>query len=166
FTVKNAGWPAHGPAQIALDATLPGGGALSVAGTGELDQRVVRVNVSARNVDIAQAQPYLPFRGRVQGRVEAQLDVRGRLDPPRMRVRGTVGASDGVLLDGARQLLTVARIDATGLDYRTPAKLAVDDVRVLRPWALIDRDERGEPSLRAALSASTHAAPGAPASAP
>src|SRR5262249_22341455 len=64
------------------------------------------------------------------------------------------------------QLLTVARIDATGLDYRAPAKLAVDDVRVLRPWALIDRDERGELSLRAALSASTHAAPGAPGSAP
>src|SRR5262249_54245123 len=105
----------------------------------------------------------LPFRGRVQGRVEAQLDVRGRLDPPRMRVRGTMGASDVVLLDGDRQLLTVARIDASGLDYRAPAKLAVDDVRVGRPWALIDRDEHGELSVRAALAASTRAAPGASA---
>jgi len=150
--IKNAGWPAHGPAQIALDATLPGGGTLTVAGSGELDQRVVRVDVNARNVDIAQAQPYLPFRGRVQGRVEARLDVRGRLDPPRMRVRGTVGASDLVLLDGDRQLMTIARIEGSGVDYRAPAKIAVDDVRVVRPWALIDRDERGELSLGAALS--------------
>jgi hypothetical protein len=166
LTVKNAGWPARGPAQITLEAALPGGGTLTVAGTGELDQRVVRVNVSARNVDIAQAQPYLPFRGRVQGRVEAQLDVRGRLDPPRMRVRGTMGVSDVVLVDGDRQLLTVARIDASGLDYRAPVKLAVDDVRVLRPWALIDRDARGQLSLRAALAAPTRETPGAPASAP
>jgi uncharacterized protein DUF748 len=151
-TIKNAGWPARSPAQIALDATLPGGGTLSVAGSGELDQRVVRVKVNARNLDIAQAQPYLPIRGRVQGRVEAQLDVRGRLDPPRMRVRGTVGGSDLVLLDGDRQLMTIARVDASGVDYRAPAKIAVDDVRVVRPWALIDRDEHGELSLRAALS--------------
>src|SRR5262249_2828304 len=60
LTIKNAGWPAHGPAQIALDATLPGGGTLTVAGSGELDQRVVRVNVTARTVDIAQAQPWRP----------------------------------------------------------------------------------------------------------
>ena len=166
MTIKNAGWPAHGPAQIALDATLPGGGTVTVAGSGELDQRVVRVNVNARNVDIAQAQPYLPFRGRVQGRAEAQLDVRGRLDPPRMRVRGTVGASDLVLLDGDRQLMTVARIDASGVDYRAPAKLALDDVRVLRPWALVDRDQRGELSLRAALSATPRGTTSGPATSP
>jgi hypothetical protein len=166
LTIKNAGWPAHGPAQIAVEATLPGGGTVTVAGSGELDQRVVRVNVNARNVDIAQAQPFLPIRGRVQGRVEAQLDVRGRLDPPRMRVRGTVGASDLVLLDGDRQLMTVARIDATGLDYRAPAKLAIDDVRVIRPWALVDRDQGGELSLRAALSAAPRGTTPAAATSP
>ena len=153
LTVKNAGWPARGPAQIALDATLPGGGTLSVAGSGELDQRVVRVKVGARNLDMAQAQPYLPFRGRVQGRVDADVDVRGRLDPPRMRVRGTVGGRDIALVDGDRQLLTIARIDASGVDYRAPAKIAVDDVRIVKPWALIDRDEHGQLSLRAALAA-------------
>src|SRR5207253_2200185 len=121
LSVKNAGWPARGPAQIALEATLPGGGTVTVAGNGELDQRVVRVKVSAKNLDVAQAQPYLPFRGRVRGRVAADLDVRGRLEPPRMRVRGTVGVADAALVDGERELLTVARIDATGVDYRAPA---------------------------------------------
>src|SRR5690242_7169305 len=152
LTVKNAGWPARGPAQVALDASLPGGGTLKVAGTGELDQRVVRVTVSAKNVDIAQTQPYLPFRGRVQGRVEAELDVRGRLDPPRMRVRGTVGAADVALVDGDRQLLTIARLDASGIDYRAPAKLTLDDVHIVKPWALIDRDKQGQLSVRSALA--------------
>jgi hypothetical protein len=161
LSVKNAGWPARGPAQIALEATLPGGGTVTVAGNGELDQRVVRVKVSAKNLDVAQAQPYLPFRGRVQGRLAADLDVRGRLDPPRMRVRGTVGIADAVLIDGNRQLLTVARIDATGVDYRAPARISVDDLRVSQPWALVDRDERGQFSLRAALAGTRHATPAA-----
>ena len=152
-SVKNAGWPARGPAQIALDATLPGGGTLTANGTGELDQRVVRVKVGAKNVDLTQAQPYLPIRGRLQGRVDADLDVRGRLDPPRMRVRGTVGATDVALADGGRQLLTIARLDARGVDYRAPVKLAVDDVRIVKPWALIDRNDQGQLSLRAALTA-------------
>jgi len=161
LSVKNAGWPARGPAQIALEATLPGGGTVTAAGNGELDQRVVRVKVSAKNLDVAQAQPYLPFRGRVQGRVAADLDVRGRLDPPRMRVRGTVGVADAALVDGDHDLLTVARIDATGVDYRAPARISVDDLRVSKPWALVDRDERGQLSLHAALAAKPRATPAA-----
>ena len=161
LSLKNAGWPARGPAQIALEATLPGAGTVTVAGNGELDQRVVRVKVSAKNLDVAQAQPYLPFRGRVQGRLAADLDVRGRLDPPRMRVRGTVGIADAVLVDGDRQLLTVARIDATGVDYRAPARISVDDLRVSQPWALVDRDERGQFSVRAALAWTRRATPAA-----
>ncbi len=153
LSVKNAGWPARGPAQIELEATLPGGGTLTVAGNGELDQRVVRVKVRARNADVAQAQPYLPFRGRVRGRLEAELDVRGRLDPLAVQVRGNLGVSDAELVDGDRQLLTVGRIDATGIDYRAPAQISVDDVRVVKPWALVDRDERGQLSLVAALTA-------------
>lgn len=152
LTVKHAAWPARGPAQIGLEAALPGGGTLKVAGTAELDSRVVRINVSAKDIDLAQAHPYLPFRARVQGRVEAELDVRGRLDPPSMRVRGTVGASDVAVVDGDRQLLTIARVEATGVDYRSPATLALDELRIVKPWAIIDRDARGELSLRSALA--------------
>src|SRR5204862_47735 len=159
LTVKNAGWPARGPAQIALEATLLGGGTLTANGTGELDQRVVRVKVGAKNVDVTQLQPYVPIRGNLQARVDAEFDVRGRLDPPRMRVRGTVGARDVALVDGGRQLLTIARIDARGVDYRAPVKLAVDEVRIVKPWALIDRNEQGQLSLRAALAAKPRSTP-------
>jgi hypothetical protein len=152
LSIKNAGWPARGPAQIALDATLPGGGTLKVAGSGELDQRVVRVKVNLKDVDLAQAQPYLPVRGRVRGRAEADLDVRGRLEPLRARVRGSLGLSDLALVDRDRELVTVGRIDVTGLDYRLPNRVAIDDVRVQKPFAIIDRDERGQLSIAAALT--------------
>src|SRR5207237_769144 len=119
LTVKNAGWPARGPAQIALEATLPGGGTLTANGTGELDQRVVRVKVGAKNVDVTQLQPYVPIRGNLQARVDAELDVdtreragakgpgpqargrhprcavRGRRDERRGRLGGAGGAVPG-----------------------------------------------------------------------
>jgi uncharacterized protein involved in outer membrane biogenesis len=164
LNIKNAAWPARGPALIALDAGLPGGGALNVNGNGELDTRTVRVKLVAKDVDLAQVQPYLPFRARVQGRLSADTDVRGRLDPMRVRVRGSVGLSDLAVTDRDRQLLTVTRFDATGIDYRSPARLVVDRVVVQKPWAAIDRDERGELSLKAALEALTRGggATGAP----
>src|SRR5262249_43527520 len=69
--------------------------------------------------------------------------------------------------DGDRQLMTIARIDASGVDYRAPGKIAVDDLRVVRPWALVDRDEHGELSLRAVLSVKSRTkATGPAASAP
>src|SRR6267378_620267 len=78
-----------------------------------------------------------------------------------MRVRGTVGVADAALVDGDHDLLTVARIDATGVDYRAPARISVDDLRVSKPWALVDRDQRGQLSLRAALAAKPRATPAA-----
>src|SRR5207302_1188551 len=68
---------------------------------------------------------------------------------------------EAALVDGDRELLTVARIDATGVDYRAPARISVDDLRVSKPWALVDRDERGQLSLRAALAAKPRATPAA-----
>src|SRR5439155_1387970 len=56
-------------------------------------------------------------------------------------------------------------IDARGVDYRAPVKLAVDEVRIVKPWALIDRNEQGQLSLRAALAAKPRSTP-TPESAP
>lgn len=161
LVVTNAAWPARGPAHIALDATLAGGGVVRVTGSGELDRRTARLTATASDLDVAQAQPYLPFRGRVQGRVDAELDVRGQLEPFLARVRGKVGARDVALLEGDRPLLTLARVDVTGIDFQAPARVQIDDVHVLRPFALLERDAGGELSLRAALAARPPSTPAA-----
>ncbi|HEX6211834.1 MAG TPA: DUF748 domain-containing protein, partial [Methylomirabilota bacterium] len=46
-------------------------------------------------------------------------------------------------------LLTLGRVDATGVDLQWPTRLAIDRLRVNRPWAQIDRTPEGELSLRA-----------------
>jgi hypothetical protein len=151
--IKNLTWPVRGPAQVSLQATLGGGGSVQLAGSAGLDRRNARLTVSLRDLDVAQAQPYVPFRGQVQGRVDADLDVRGRLEPFRARVRGTFGARDVALTDGERQLLGIGSVTVTGIDYRAPARAQIDDVHIVRPFALIERDAQGELSLRQALAA-------------
>jgi hypothetical protein len=146
-------WPARGATSIDLAAALPGGGLVSFAGRAESDQRRTRGKLTLKNVDLAAVQPYLPIRGRVSGRADAELDVRGRLDPLRIRARGDVTVNEAGLEDLDRPLLAVEKTEATGVDFAWPLRLVVDQVTVRRPWAKIDRNERGELTLRAALVA-------------
>ena len=151
--LKDVSWPARGTTNIELAAGLPGGGLVSVAGQAELDQQRGRGKVTLKNVDLASAQPYLPIRGRVSGRADAELDVRGRLDPVRLRIRGDVTVNEAGLEDRDQPLLAVERVEASGVDFAWPLRLAIEQVTVRRPWAKIDRNESGELTLRAALVA-------------
>ena len=144
-------WPARGATSIELAAALPGGGLVSFAGRAESEQRRARGKLTLKNVDLAAAQPYLPIRGRVSGRADAELDVRGQLDPLRFRARGDVTVNEAGLEDLDRPLLAIEKTEATGVEFAWPLRLVVDQVTVRRPWAKIDRDERGELTLRAAL---------------
>jgi hypothetical protein len=151
--LRDLSWPLRSPVRVELAAGSPGGGLLSLAGTADLDQQRADTTLTLKNVDLAHAQPYLPFRGRVSGRADADLDVRGRLDPLRLRVRGDVTVREAGVEDRDRPLLAVERVETIGLDVRWPGRIAVDQLSVRRPWAKIDRDETGELALRAALRA-------------
>jgi uncharacterized protein involved in outer membrane biogenesis len=149
--LRDVTWPVRGVTALELAAGLPGGGVLSAAGTVDLAGQRTRTRVTLKNVDVAQVQPYLPYRGQVSGRADAELDVRGRLDPPRLRIRGDVTLTEAAFVDLDRPLLAVERIAATGVDVRWPQQIGIAHVSVRRPWAKIDRNEQGELTLRAAF---------------
>jgi hypothetical protein len=151
--LRDVGWPARGPAQVELAAGMPGGGLLTLTGTADLEQKRAQGKLTLKNADLAHAQPYLPFRGRVGGRADAELDVRGRLDPLRLRVRGNVVVTEAAVEDLDTPLLAVERVAVDGLDFRWPLRLSVEQLAVRRPWAKIARNERGELTLRAAFLA-------------
>jgi hypothetical protein len=161
--LRDLSWPASGIARVELAAGLPGGGLATGNGTIDLDGRRTRTKLTLKNVDLAQAQPFLPFRGRVSGRAEGELDVRGGLDPFRLRVRGDVAVTEAGVEDLDRPLLAVEHIAIAGLDYRWPLRVAVEQLSVRRPWAKIDRNERGELTLRAAFLARRPPGTGTPA---
>jgi hypothetical protein len=151
--VREAAWPVRAPTRAEVTAGLPGGGALTVSGTADVDGQRARTKVALKNVDLAQAQPFLPFRGRVSGRVDADLDVRGGLDPFRLRVRGDVVVNEAAVEDLGQPLLAVERVGLSGVDFRWPLHVEVEQLSVRRPWAKIARNTRGELTLRAAFLA-------------
>lgn len=148
LTARDLAWPPSGPTQLQFTAPLPGGGSLATSGTVRVNEPSARVTVTLTHAALAQVQPYVPFPARVRGAVDAQLDLGVRLNPLGLRARGMLAATDLAFADDARDLLTVERLDAAGVDVRWPGRLGVQRLRVKRPWAAIARDTQGQLSLR------------------
>jgi hypothetical protein len=91
----------------------------------------------------------VPINGRVAGAADADLTAVVGLEPFSLSARGSVGTSYLAFHEATRPLLTVTRVDATGIDLQWPGRLAIDRLRVNTPWAQIDRTPEGELSLRA-----------------
>jgi uncharacterized protein involved in outer membrane biogenesis len=158
---RDVSWPARGTAPVRLTAAVAGG-EVTARGTVDAGQRRGELAVTLRGADLAALQPWLPITGRVRGAADADLTVVAALDPFALRVRGTAGAADLAFLEGDQPLLTVGRVDATGVDLQWPTQLAVDGLRVNAPWAKIERTPQGELSLRR-LFARRPGLPAAPA---
>jgi hypothetical protein len=159
FTLRDARWPGSAPAQLRLDAALPEGGTIRVEGTLSAEPKTVDVNVVLADASLAPLQPHLPFRARVNGRLDATLAVAGPLAPaPRLAVRGDATVRSAALADGPQPVITVERLSARGIDATLPSRFTAEQIRVRRSWALIERDREGRFNLEALL----RRMPGAP----
>jgi uncharacterized protein involved in outer membrane biogenesis len=166
FTGRDVTWPARGTSRVRLTAAVAGG-RVTARGTVDGAQKSGEIAVTLRGADLASLQPWLPIVGRVRGAADADLTAIVGLEPFSLAVRGAVGASNIAFLDSSRPLLTVGRIDATGIDLQWPIRLAIDRLRVNAPWAQIDRTPQGELSLRAIFRRRPdRPAPPAPVAAP
>jgi len=148
FTGDNVTWPARGVARIRLTAEVAGG-QVTARGTVDGGQQRNEIAVTLRGADLAALQPWLPIVGRVRGAADADVTASVALAPFELSLRGSLGVANLAFLDGTRPLLTVARVDAAGLDLQWPASLAIDRLRVNTPWAQVERNLQGELSLRA-----------------
>jgi Domain of Unknown Function (DUF748) len=148
FTAEDLTWPARTSTRIQLAAGVAGGD-VSVRGTVDGARKRGELAVKARAVDVATAQPWLPIVGRMSGAADADVTGTIALEPFELAVRGSVGVANLAFRDTARPLLTVGRVDATGIDLTWPTRLAIDRLRVDTPWAEVARTTRGELSLRA-----------------
>ena len=148
FTGHDVAWPARGTSPVRLAAAVAGG-RLTARGTVDGAQRSGEIAVTLRGGDLAVLQPWLPIVGRLRGAADADVTVSVGLEPVSLGLRGAVTATDVAFLDATRPLLTVGRVQATGIDLRWPERLAIDRLHVTTPWAQIDRTPEGELSLRA-----------------
>ncbi len=148
LTGSDVTWPAQGTSRLRLTADI-GGGQVTAGGTVDAARQQGEIAATVRGADLATLQPWLPIVGRVQGAAEADVTATVGLAPFTLALRGTMAVAKLALLDGTRPLLTVARVDAAGVDLQWPASLAIDRLHVSTPWAQVDRNPQGELSLRA-----------------
>jgi hypothetical protein len=144
----NVTWPSRGPARVRLAADVPGG-RLTARGTLDAGTRKAELAIKASHVDLAALQPFLPIVGQVRGAADADVTVAVGLEPFTLALKGSLGAGDLAFLEGTKPLITVKRVDASGIDAVWPTKLAMDRLRVNTPWAEVARNKQGELSMRA-----------------
>jgi len=148
-SVTEVVWPARRPARVQVKASLPGAGTLDADGTMSIDPPSVELRVRLGGVALAPYSAYAPVAARVEGRLDVEVVVSGALSPRLdASVKGRAAVSDVVASHAGRPLLTVARIETTGLDYRWPATIGVDKLRVDRSWALLERRRDGSVVFR------------------
>ena len=152
LTARGLAWPTRAPAKLDVTARTPGAGTLTVDGTLSLDPGRLEVRARLAGVALAPYQPYVPARSTIQGRLDADIAVVGSLgERPSAGVRGTVTVNDLSLSEGPRSLVTVARLETTGLDYTWPGAVTIDRLQVQRPSAAIERKADGTIPLGALL---------------
>jgi len=145
LTATDVTWPSRGQARATLTATMPEAGTVEAEGSVALDP--IRFDVRARMAGVALApyRPYVPLPARLQGRLEADLTLKGQLgtQPMQLSARGTAALADLAFADGDRSVLTVGRIDTVGLDYTWPATATIERVHMKKSWVHIERRADG-----------------------
>jgi len=148
LTAGDVAWPLRGTSPVEISATV-GSGEVTVRGTVDGAQRRLEAALKVRAADLAMLQPWLPIAGLVRGAADADVTTAVALEPFVLTLRGSLVAAKLAVLDRDRPLLTVERVEVTGIDAQWPTKLAIDRVRVTEPWARVERDPQGVLSLQA-----------------
>ncbi len=149
LTVRDLAWPASGLATVDLTARMPAEGELSLTARLDLAARTGTGRLALRDAELAVLDPWLPVIARVAGRASASLELTGSLEPVALAARGAAAVDAVRVSAGAEPEMTIERVGATGVDFRWPARLAIDRLQVQHPWARVARDERGQLTLRA-----------------
>jgi uncharacterized protein involved in outer membrane biogenesis len=166
LAVQEFVWPPRTPVKLQLTAPAPGGGKLEANATLELRPGRVDARVVLDQVDVAPAQPYLRIRGLVTGRLSGELALKLAFEPPAVQVTGDVQVQRFAVRDGERALVTVGRMDTSGIAVDWPKRVTVGNILLRRPRLLVERAENGEFELLGFITPAWAAAPTGPAAAP
>ncbi len=165
LTVRDFVWPPRAPASVALTSPMPGGGQLTVTGGVQLDPMRLEARAVLDAVSIDPAQPYVPIEGQMAGKVTGDVTLKLALDPTVLQITGQARLQAFRLNDGARTVMTVGRVETSGIDVDWPKRIAVRSVQLRRPRLLVERDATGDIRFRRLVTPRwrARAAAGAPA---
>jgi len=143
-------WPIRGPARVELGARFRDGGEVDAKGTALLTAPppmiawTTELAVRLTDVAVVPVAAYVPAASGVSGRVSASVTLNVAYGASlTARVQGDLGGTRLALAEGGRTLLSLRRLDATGLDILWPERVAVGRLRLERPHALVEIDRQG-----------------------
>ena len=150
-TVTGASWPITGPLEVRLTGRPTGGGQVQVAGRVGLTPLGADTRVTARTVDLAPYERYLPMPVRLRAWTDLDVAVAMPAEGAPVTVRGRAALAHVDVRDGERTVLRVERAAATGLDIEWPGRIAVAHLGLEAPWILMERDKQGAMAIRELL---------------
>ena len=159
---RNVTWPAREAVDLRLRASTGTGGSVEARGQARLDTQALDLQISVKQVDLATAQTFLPSRGTLAGKVDADLRLKGTLTPLSVAATGRLAVDDTIFGDGQRMLAYIKRVDVTGLDADWPRRATVQRLAIDKPWALVEREADGTLPLLDLLFPPPPAAPASP----
>ncbi|MGH7831465.1 MAG: DUF748 domain-containing protein, partial [Candidatus Binatia bacterium] len=155
ISVEKLAWPQNEPALIQINSQLPKGGALDVGGTVVLKPVKADLRVRLKDADLSAYQRYVPISAPLSARAGTDLAVVVSMDGP-LQVTAKGRASVGRVAVGPPKdpVVSIEQASATAIDVRWPSRIAIGQVRVRKPAALIERNPDGTLPLRAIFSPS------------
>ena len=142
--VADLTWPAITPGVIDVQATIPGGGSLVVAGTVRKPPDATQLRLRVASLDLAPWAQFIPVDAAVTGIASADL----RIDEPfaagiPARIQGTAAVERLDVADARQTLVAAQRVEASALELHWPERLIVGRLFVNAPRATVDRDADG-----------------------
>jgi hypothetical protein len=143
-SIADLTWPARTAGRLDIQASIPGGGTLTAAGTVRPPPDKTQLQVRVVDLDLAPWAQFLPLAGKVRGLAEADL----RMNEPLgagipAQLEGTMAVKGLGVADARQEFLSVERIEASGLEVHWPSRFLVGRILVSRPYGMVERDPSG-----------------------
>jgi hypothetical protein len=156
-------WPVTAPGRLEVEASVPGGGRLALAGSVRPPPASSQLRLRLARVNLAPWARLLPVSAQISGLAESDLSI----DEPLAvgvpaNVRGSIAVTALAATDLGREVLRVRRVEADGLQVHWPASLAVRRLSIASPRGLLERDKTGELLLQHLVNASRSPVPEVP----
>jgi hypothetical protein len=151
--LRDFAWPSATASGFTVRAATPNGGRIEARGQLRLDTPTIDAKLVVQNADLAALEPLYPLKGRLAGKANVDLQVKGPLHPMALVITGTLAAGDASFGDAERPLVTTKGVELSGISVEWPRRRArIQRVSIREPWALVERDADGTLPLLALLA--------------
>ena len=159
-SIADVTWPVVRPGRVDVRSSVPGGGLLNLTGQLSPPPAASQLRLQLERVDLGKWASLVPSSLRVEGLVEANLQIDEPLVPAvPSHVQGAIAVNQLGVKDARRELLRARRVEAKGIEVDWPSRLAARQLVITGPRGTIERDSTGGIALPSGLPG--QAAPGA-----